>query len=259
MPSCLTKRTGRVAGANAVTQKRTICSLNPWPLARSCRDRRPKGSRTHFGRSGCWCGEFSTPKSGDSGPERPCSEPARPDLHSIFCILGRNGRGRGHSGGYFCLRLAVVGAGLQNKVATDAAGSPGLQNELMPDSRKRWASWLSERFTKASIPAGAASEVGAGLGVGNLSAICSWMVRTFCRLRSSASERRRIRCDWTLARSTDFCCFSVRSSIMGSKFMSAIEEKFSSTRRQRLTPPGGSHDFGGKGLFDGVSGGEFIH
>jgi len=108
---------------------------------------------------------------------------------------------------------------------------------------------------RASILAGAASEVGAGLGVGNWSAICSLMVRPFWRLRSSARERRRMRWDWALARSTDFCCFSVRSSIMGSKVEIVEEGEGFFYEAAATESPGGSHDFGGEGLFNGVFGG----
>ena len=43
------------------------------------------------------------------GFRRPDLRPARPNLHSISCILRRTCRGRGRSGGYFCLRPAVWG------------------------------------------------------------------------------------------------------------------------------------------------------
>ncbi len=57
------------------------------------------------------------------------------------------------------------------------------------------------------------------------SASCSWIVRPDCSLRSSAVERRRMRWDCALARSTDFWGFSVRSSIMGSKSRSSMRPR----------------------------------
>jgi hypothetical protein len=69
--------------------------------------------------------------------------------------------------------------------------------------------------------------------------------------------RRRMRCDCARARSTERCCLSVRSSIMGSKveIVDCAEGLFDETAAAES--PGGSDDFGGEDFFEGAIGGEF--
>ncbi len=59
---------------------------------------------------------------------RPDSGRQRPDLHSIFCILHRNGRDRGRSGGYFWLRADALYADYKTKPHDRLVVIPGDEN-----------------------------------------------------------------------------------------------------------------------------------
>jgi hypothetical protein len=181
-----------------------------------------------------------------------------PPQHFLYFAPERQGQGAFR--GILLLTADSVELRLQNEVAVlgagaggVGAGAAGLQNESKPDSRKRWASWLSERTIKASIWPGAwrGGGCGGGVLVGELFQDRS----AFLQIAEFGEGSQEDQMGLGSGAVHGFLLFFGAFVDHGVDVEIFDEAECFFYQAAATETPGSSHDFGGEGLLDGVFGG----